>query len=100
VPVDVGHAGPVAGADHGDRDTDQGAAAASEAAERAAAAKAHEIEAHRRAITFQEEAAAAFERAGEPDRAEQAHARAEQARQRLQLALVEQAEEEAGRPDV
>ena len=62
------------------------------ARERAAGAKAHELEAHRRAEELHEEAAVTQERFGRPDLAQAARGRAQHAREQYAEALREQAE--------
>lgn len=57
---------------------------------RAREAKAHEIEAHRRAVELQENAAAMFDRVHYSEEARNALARAERAREMLRQALAEQ----------
>jgi hypothetical protein len=59
---------------------------------RAASAKAREIDAHRRAITMQEDATKFFDRMQEPDLSASARVRADNARELLRRALEEQAE--------
>jgi hypothetical protein len=62
------------------------------ARERAAEAKAHELEAHRRAEELHEEAAVTLERLGRRDLAQAARGRAQRARELYAEALREQAE--------
>jgi hypothetical protein len=72
---------------------------ATSARERAALAKRRELAAHARAIELHEQAAELQERLGHPDRAANARAHADHARELQVLALEEQREQEgsAGR---
>ena len=65
---------------------------AGRAANRAAQAKAREIEAHRRAITLDEDAAELFDGLHQTEKSHAARERAERARNTLRRALAEQAE--------
>ena len=67
---------------------------ATRARERAAIAKQHELDAHARAIELHEQAAELQERLGHHDRAANARAHAEHARELHALALAEQSEQE------
>jgi hypothetical protein len=67
---------------------------ATRARERAALAKQHELDAHARAIDLHERAAELQERLGHHDRAANARAHAQHARELHAQALVEQSEQE------